>query len=82
MPLIAYPCECGQVTKKYVKVAKDAAAFITCTCGKETKKGFGSTSSNHLVKIDNGLMARSIEISPDIMEVNDERSQKDFSEED
>lgn len=82
MPLIAYPCNCGLVTKKYVKAAKDAAAFTTCSCGNEAKRGFGTTSSNHLITIDNGLMAKKIEISPDIMEINDERSSRDYSEED
>jgi hypothetical protein len=82
MPLISYPCSCGQVIKKYFKSAKDAATLITCVCGLEAKRGFGSISSSHKITIDNGLMAKSIEVDPNIMEINDERSQKNYTEED
>lgn len=83
MPLISYPCKCGETAKKYVKSAKDAAAFISCPkCGAEAKKGFGNTSSSHKIIIDNGLMSRRIEVDPNIMEINDERSSVDRTEED
>lgn len=83
MPLINYLCSCGQSVKKYVKSAKDALPTIVCSkCGLEAKKSFGATSSSHKVTIDNGLMARRLEIDPNIMEINDERSAKDYTEED
>jgi hypothetical protein len=83
MPLINYLCSCGENTKKYLKSAKDATVTINCPkCGLEAKKCFGSTSSSHKISIDNGLMARSIEVDPDIMAINDKRSAKDYSEED
>lgn len=83
MPLINYACDsCGEVTKKYFKSAKDALPSVKCSkCGSETKKAFGSTSSSHKITIDNGLMSRKLEIDPSIMEINDERSAKDYSEE-
>lgn len=82
MPLISYSCKCGNALKKYVKSPKDALASVTCDkCGAEASKSFGSTSSSHKVTIDNGAMARRIDVLPDIMEINDERSDKDFSEE-
>jgi hypothetical protein len=65
-----------------MKLAKDAAASITCKCGLEAKKIFGTTSNSYKITIDNGNMARSIEILPDIMSINDERSARDYSEED
>jgi predicted nucleic acid-binding Zn-ribbon protein len=81
MPLINYACECGINLRKYVKSAKDAAASTVCTCGKEAKKSLGATSSSYKVTIDNGVMARRVEVDPDIMRINDERSAKDYSEE-
>jgi hypothetical protein len=82
MPLLNYACSCGEITKKYVKHARDSASFIVCpNCGLEARKSFGETSVGHKIVIDNGLMARSVELqSPDIMEINDERSALDLSE--
>lgn len=82
MPLINYLCSCGEVQKKYIKSAKDALSVVKCPCGSDAKKCFGTTSSSHKITIDNGLMSRSIEVDPDINEINDERSAKDYSEED
>ncbi len=82
MPLLNYTCSCGDIWKKYFKTAKDAPDTITCICGSEAKKSFGATSSSHKTVIDNGLMSRRLEIDPNIMEINDERSAKDYSEED
>ena len=82
MPLINYLCDCGEVQKKYFKSAKDALSNVKCKCGLEARKSFGATSSSHKITIDNGLMARSIEVDPDIMQINDERSAKDYTEED
>ena len=80
MPLINYLCSCGELSKKYFKVAKDAPPIVGCKCGSKAKKAFGATSSSHKTVIDNGLMARRLEIDPNIMEINDERSAKDYSE--
>lgn len=83
MPLINYLCGCGITTKKYLKTVKDALPSIQCKCGLKAKKAFGSTSSSHRVVVDNGLMARAVELpSLDITEINDERSSRDFSYED
>lgn len=62
--------------------AKDAQATIKCECGADSKKSFGATSSSHRVTIDNGVMARRVEVDPLIMEINDQRAAKDYSEED
>lgn len=82
MPLINYACSCGEVFKKYFKIAKDASPTSPCKCGSDAKKAFGATSSSHKITIDNGLMAKKIEVDPNIMEINDERSAKDYTEED
>ncbi len=82
MPLINYSCSCGKILKKYFKSAKDSPSVVGCECGLEAKKGFGATSSSYKVTIDNGLMARKIEVDPNIQEINDERSARDYTEED
>ncbi|HEY5235099.1 MAG TPA: hypothetical protein VIJ14_02875, partial [Rhabdochlamydiaceae bacterium] len=82
MPLINYVCDCGEVFKKYYKTAKDALLTVECKCGSKAKKAFGTTSSSHKTVIDNGLMSRRLEIDPNIQEINDDRSAKDYSEED
>ena len=82
MPLLNYVCFCQEVQKKYFKIARDAPSMIKCKCGLEAKKAFGSTSSSHKIVVDNGLMARRVEIDPNINEINDERSAKNYSEED
>lgn len=82
MPLISYQCSCKKCFTKYFKSAKDAPKTINCECGQEAKKIFGTTSSSHLTVIDNGLMARKLEIDPNIQEINDQRSVTNFSEDD
>lgn len=81
MPLINYVCGCGEVQKKYFKSAQDAPLVIKCKCEAQAKRTLGSTSSSHKIIIDNGLMAKAVELqSPDIMEINDERSNLDLTE--
>lgn len=82
MPLINYVCGCGEVQKKYFKAAADAPLVIKCKCEAQAKRTLGSTSSSHKIIVDNGLMARKIEIDPEIMEINDERSARDYTEDD
>ena len=81
MPLINYLCACGKSTKKYLKSAKDALPSVKCECGLNAVKSFGATSSSHKITVDNGLMARKVEVDPNINEINDERSSRDYSEE-
>jgi hypothetical protein len=80
VPLISYSCICGETTKKYLKLAKDAASSVTCKCGLEAKKVFGTTSNSYKVTIDLPGMSRAIEVLPDIQEINDERSARDYTE--
>lgn len=82
MPLINYVCNCSKIYKKYFKTAKDALPLIKCDCGSDAKKAFGATSNSHKITIDNGLMSRRLEVDPNINEINDERSAKDYTEED
>lgn len=81
MPMIAYGCECGQVIKKFVRMAKDAPSSLTCTnCSKSMKKLLSAPSSTSKIVIDNGVQSRAVEIHPDIVEINEARSAKNYRE--
>lgn len=82
MPLIAYLCECKNSKTKYFRQVKDVPAFIICNkCEKEMKKCLSSPTSSSKIVVDNGIQARAVEIIPDIVEINQERSKKDYREE-
>lgn len=82
MPLIAYACLCGNTTKKMIRQAKDAPTSFLCPkCNiDQMKKQLSSPSSSSKIVIDNGVMARSVEITPDIISINKARSEKDYRE--
>lgn len=83
MPLIVYACKAGHVTKKMMRQAKDALASFPCPaddCYHEAKKQLSAPSSSSKITVDNGVQARSVEITPDIIEINKARSEKDYRE--
>jgi len=81
MPLIAYSCEGKHVVKKFVRTAKDAPPFLICAiCEKEMKKLLSGGSSSSKILVDNGFQARAVEINPDIVEINEDRSNKNLRE--
>lgn len=81
MPIIAYSCECKNSIKKFYRSAKDSPTVFLCNkCGKNMGKMLSSPSSGSKVVVDNGVMARSVEITPDIIELNQARSNKNYKE--
>jgi transcription initiation factor IIE alpha subunit len=81
MPLISYLCEGKHVENKFYRQVKDAPASFLCPkCGKDMKKSLSAPSSSSKIVIDNGLQARAVEIIPDIVEINKERSEKNYKE--
>lgn len=85
MPLIAYACPAGHVTKKMIRQAKDAPAHFPCPtkdCSQEAKKQLGAPSSVSKIVMDNGIQARAVEILPNIVEINEARANKDYSRDD
>jgi hypothetical protein len=80
MPIIAYQCSCGLVTKKFYRVVKEIPSCLTCKCGKDTKRTLSAPSSASIVSIDNGVQARAVEVNLDIVEDVRNRSTKDFKE--
>lgn len=82
MPLIAFSCPfCKTIMKKYVRTAKDAQSSFLCDkCGNSLKKLLSAGSQSSKIVVDNGLQARAVEINPDIVEINEERSNKNLRE--
>lgn len=82
MPLIAYACLCGHTAKKFFRqVAKAPAVFLCEYCNKENmKKQLSAPNSTSKITIDNGVQARAVEVNPDIIAINQERANKNFSE--
>ena len=82
MPLISYACECGYQVNKFFRQAKEAPADFLCPqCNtKQAKKTLSAPSSVAKIVIDNGFMARALEVNPEIVEINQERSEKDYSQ--
>lgn len=82
MPIIVYACECTHVIKKFVRQVKNIPASFLCEkCGKDMKKQLSSPNSVSKITVDNGVQARAVEIVPNIIELMEERSKKDYREE-
>ena len=68
--------------KKFYRTAKNVPSCFTCIhCGKEAKKQLSAPTSTSKIVVDNGFQARAVEINPDIVEINKERSEKNYKEE-
>jgi hypothetical protein len=81
MPLIYYKCECGHGYSKFYRQAKEAPAIFGCQeCPKQAKRQLKAPNSTSKVVMDNGFQARAVEINPDIVEINEARSNKDYKE--
>lgn len=82
MPIIAYSCTaCTNTVKKFHRqVPKGPADFSCEKCGADMKKLLSAPSSVSKISVDNGVQARAVEIIPDIVELNQERSDKNYRE--
>ena len=81
MPIIAYRCKCGNAFKKFFRNAKDATSNIECSaCGDSMKRQLSASSFESKLIVDNGIQARQVEVNPDIIEINKERANKNYSE--
>ena len=85
MPLIYYSCMqrgCGRGVSKFYRQAKDAPTVLPCdVCKQDSKRQLKAPNSTSKVTMDNGFQARAVEINPDIVEINEARSDKDYREE-
>lgn len=81
MPLIHYLCGCKHSTNKFYRQAKEAPTIILCnSCKGEAKKMLSAPSSTSKIVVDNGVQARAVEVNPDIIEINKDRSNKNYRE--
>jgi hypothetical protein len=78
MPLISYLCSCKKGTSKFFR--KEAPSSIPCECGLEMKRQLSAPSNKSVLTIDNGVMAKSVEVNLDTIKSNEENSTKDFRE--
>lgn len=81
MPLIYYLCKCGNSARKFYRVSKEALGGIPCSCGLEMKKQLSPPSNSSKIVVDNGVMAKGVEVDLSVVESNKENSTKDFTKE-
>jgi hypothetical protein len=80
MPLIYYACKCGNSRSKFYRLGKDALSVIDCECGDKLKKQLSAPSNASKVTIDNGHMAKQVEVDLEMVKSIEENSTKDFRE--
>lgn len=83
MPLIYYKCGNDHTTSKFYRQVKEAPASLPCVkpdCDRDLKRQLRAPSSTSKVVVDNGFQARAVEINPEIIEINEKRSEKDYRE--
>ena len=81
MPIIAFSCPDGHIEKKFYRQVSKVPAFLICKeCKKEMKKLLSAPSQGSKIVVDNGVQARAVEIIPDIIELNQEKANKDYRE--
>ena len=82
MPLINFNCQCKHSESKFYRSGKDAPSSLVCPkCNLEMKRGLAAPSSSSIIKVDNGVQAKAVEVNLELIEANKERSTKDFREE-
>lgn len=64
MPIIRYNCSCGHSVGKFFKAGVQAPAFLPCPdCKLGMKKTLSGPTADSKIKVDNGVMARPVEIN-------------------
>lgn len=82
MPMIHYVChDCGFSLKKILRKPPYPSTLICEKCNGSMTKELSAPSQSSKISVDNGVQARRVEISPDIIETNEARSKKDYREE-
>lgn len=80
MPLIRYNCSCKKNISKFFRAVRDVPPVLLCECGLEAKRQFSSPNTANIVTIDNGVMAKALDINLEVIKSNEEDSTKDFSD--
>jgi hypothetical protein len=83
MPILAYACEDGHVTKKFFrKLPGKDVTFVCPVCLKPVQHQLCAPNSQSIVTVDNGVQAKAVEVNLDMIEKIREQSVKDFSQKD
>jgi uncharacterized Zn finger protein len=80
MPMIRYKCQapdCGAFFNLLIKDVKEIQPSHACKeCGSLSKRTLSSPSSSSKIVVGRETQARQVEIYPDVVELNHERSRK------
>jgi hypothetical protein len=75
--MTVYKCNlCNNVMKKIYKQAKDQVGHLVCYCGGVMERQLPDVSTNSIEVVDNGNMARKVELRKDITNKLKERGDK------
>lgn len=78
MPRILYTCtDCHKVDAYLLKVGKIVSEQKCSLCGGLSKRTLSAPASTSKISIDNGFQAKAVEITPNIIELNQERRKKE-----
>lgn len=80
MPRILYTCakeNCGNVDAYIIPINKIASERQCKKCGGVAKRTLAAPASTSKIEIDNGFQSKSVEIIPNIIELNAERRKKE-----
>jgi hypothetical protein len=82
MPMLQYVChDCGFSLKKLLRKSPFPSTLICERCDGSMTKELSAPTQSSKISIDNGVQARAVEITPDIIEINEARSNKNYREE-
>ena len=75
--MVLYKCNlCKNEIKKIYKTAKEQAGYLECYCGGVLERQLPSVSMASIEVVDNGNMARKVELRKDITQRLKERGDK------
>jgi hypothetical protein len=80
MPRILYTCtkeSCKKVDAYIIPVSKISSEKQCKSCGGVAKRTLAAPASTSKISIDNGFQTKSVEIIPNIIELNEERRKKE-----
>lgn len=81
MPMIHYKCgDCSHALKKIFRKPPFPSTLICEKCNGSMTKELSAPTQSSKITVDNGVQARKVEISPDIVETNEARSNKNYRE--
>lgn len=77
--MVDYECtKCDNTSSKYFRKSKDVSDEVECTeCGGQMERQLGAPNTKSTQFIDNGLQARRVEVSSDIVQQEKDKLYRD-----